>query len=111
MADTDPGLSFRAVDERSRPTHNADDAVAVARKVDTGTITRVAVAAVTDPTGIKLGLPTTRRTMWVVYSQDVYRPPTSGPAPAGPEPSAGAVIRSMTLIDDLTLKPGGRFSC
>jgi hypothetical protein len=66
---------------------------------------------VSDPLGIKLGLPTTPRIMWVIYCDTVYQRPTPGHGPALPEIVPGTILHSMTLVDDETLKLGGNFAC
>ena len=68
----------------------------------------VVAALVTDPTGIKLGLPTTARIMWVIYGDNVYKPSSHGGATTM-EP--GQHFKTLTLVDDQTLKLGGNFSC
>jgi hypothetical protein len=75
-------------------------------------ITAVVAAIVADPIGIKLGLPTTPRVMWVIYGDNTHR---GGPADAavgpGPYPAPGTATHSLTLVDDATLKLAGNFLC
>jgi hypothetical protein len=98
--------------ESDVPVRTAAEARAVIDNAPGGPeqITEVAPAMVTDPTGIKLGLPTTARIMWVFYVQDIYEIPTEGPPPL-PGVTAGTVFHSLWLVDDETLKNGGGIAC
>jgi hypothetical protein len=74
-------------------------------------ITDVAAGIVTDPTGIKLGLPTTARVTWIIFGDDVYEADGDGPVPRPPGMTPGTVTHVLTLVDDETLKLGGNFAC
>jgi hypothetical protein len=70
----------------------------------------VVAAMVTNPNGTKVGLPTTPRIMWVIYTETVYQPPQGGHGPAT-DMSPGTVLHALTLVDDETLQIGGNFAC
>lgn len=105
-----PGLSIRPLPHGQSPVHSESQArAAAAHVVPSDAITRVVAAMVSDPLGIKLGLPTTPRVMWVIYHDTVYQPlPDHGPATTTPP---GTVFHLLTLVDDETLKLGGNFAC
>lgn len=109
-----PGFSMTALPTGTEPSHDATSArdVAAANHVGPERITAVVAAIVADPIGIKLGLPTTPRVMWVIYGDNTHR---GGPADAGvgpgPYPAPGTVTHSLTLVDDATLKLAGNFLC
>jgi hypothetical protein len=95
------------------PVHSSTEAREVAEHAHVGPqrITDVVAAMVTDPTGIKVGLPSTARVMWVIYGEDGYDwepvDPVGRPASATP----GTVTHVLSLVDDETLKLGGNFAC
>lgn len=106
-----PGLSIKPLGPGQTPVHSEAQARAVAAGVLTDAITRVVAAVVSDPIGMKLGLPTTPRIMWVLYYETEYPPASAhGPAPP-PNISPGDVFHGLTLVDDETLSPGGNFAC
>ena len=106
------GFSMKPLQESDVLAHTAARARAAfdSMRVGPQRVTEVAPALVTDPTGIKLGLPTTARIMWVFYGQDIYAISTEGPAGQA-SVTPGTVLHSLWLVDDETLKNGGGFGC
>ncbi len=113
------GLSFAVVGSSRVPQHDRAAVEAVVRKAGVGpeSITGVQAVMVTDPVAPKLGLgkATSPRLMWAITGTSVTRPPTYRvDAREGvrlPVYPVGTVLRSLTLVDDLTLSLAGNFSC
>jgi hypothetical protein len=106
-----PGLSIEPLGPGQTPVHSEAQARAVAAHVSADAITRVVAAMVSNPNGIKRGLPTTPRIAWVIY-HDTVVPPASGHGPAlPPDMAPGATFQILTLVDDEMLRLGGNFAC
>jgi hypothetical protein len=105
------GLSIAPLPDGVRPSHTSKQARTVANTTVDGTITNIIAAAVVDPEDPKVGLPETRRTMWLVYRKRTYSLSPSGPFPNGPAIPNGTVFKTITAIDDKTLRLAGNFSC
>jgi hypothetical protein len=107
-----PGLSIKPLPTGTRPTHSWRQALAKAPAYEAGHVTDVVAAYVADPIGVKLNLPTTPRVMWLIYVKTVYGAPDPTRDYHGiPPPTPGTVERTVWLIDDKTLKPGGGLGC
>ena len=113
------GLRIDALPVGTHVEHTDRDAlrVAVAAHVGPAAHVRTYVAWVRDPTADKVGLGdnTQFRVMWVLDGTDTTAIPSPGepigPAPDGGAASPGSVYRTITLIDDQTMKLGGNFAC
>jgi hypothetical protein len=96
--------------------HTDQDAlrVAAAAQVGPSTHVRTYVAWVQDPTADKVGLGDDAqfRVMWVLDGTDIAAAPHQDePHAAPPMASPGTAYRTLTLIDDQTMKLGGNFAC
>jgi hypothetical protein len=110
---SESGFSMHRLPQGTIPVHSSAEARNVAERQHVGPeqITDVAPAIVTDPTGIKLGLRTTARVMWIIFGDDVHDLDADGPVPHPPGMTPGAVTHVLTLVDDETLELGGNFAC
>jgi hypothetical protein len=107
-----PGLSIDPLPMARRPIHSWRQALAKAPADAAGHVTDVVAAFVADPTGVKLDLPTTPRVMWLIYVKTRSGAPDPTRDYHGMQPpTPGTVERSVWLIDDTTLKPGGGLGC
>jgi hypothetical protein len=88
--------------------HDAAAATAALHLPPTSTVVTVGAAVVVDPLATKVGLPEGSRPMWVVLTT---QPPATHPGISGPAPLPDAPTRTLRLVDDETLKPGGTFTC
>jgi hypothetical protein len=113
------GLHIDALPVGTHVEHIGQDAlrVAAAARVGPTLQLRVYVAWVQDPIAGKVGLGDSAqfRVMWILDGTDTIATPKPG-EPNGPAPNVGAmrpgaVYRTLTVIDDQTMKLGGNFAC
>lgn len=97
--------------------HTAPAAEAVWRDAHVGPDSKTSTTLIwaVDPVAIKLGFtsPDQPRLLWQIVGTSVYEPPSHaglGPAP-NPTLTPGEILRSLTLVDDATLRLAGNFSC
>jgi hypothetical protein len=113
------GLRIDALPVGTHVEHTDQDALRAAAAANVGPTAhvRVYVAWVQDPTADKVGLGdnTQFRVMWVLDGTDTTAIPSPGeliaPAPPAGAASPGTVYRTVTLIDDQSMKLGGNFDC
>lgn len=108
------GVSGGPLPAGSRLVHTGVDAAQVAAAAHVGPTENVRIYAlwVRDPTADKVGLGDSSqfRAMWVIDGTEIA--PSADPGRAAPPPEpAGLIYRTISLIDDQTLKLGGNFSC
>jgi hypothetical protein len=112
------GLRIDALPAGTHVEHTGQDALRAAAAANVGPTShlRVYAAWVQDPTADKVSLGDNAdfRVMWVLAGTDT----TATPSPderIGPAPNVGAspgtVYRTITLIDDQSMKLGGNFDC
>ena len=112
------GLRIDALPVGTHVEHTYQDAMRAAAAANVGPTShvRVYVAWVQDPTADKVGLGdnTQFRVMWVLDGTGTTAIPGPGEL-IGPAPNVGAspgtVYRTITLIDDQSMKLGGNFDC
>jgi len=113
------GLRIDALPVGTHVEHTEQDAMRAAAAANVGPTShvRVYVAWVQDPTADKVGLGdnTQFRVMWVLDGTGTTATPSPrgpiGPAADGGAASPGSVYRTITLIDDQSMKLGGNFAC
>jgi hypothetical protein len=113
------GLRIDALPVGTHVEHTDQDALRAAAAANVGPTSqvRVYVAWVQDPTADKVGLGdnTQFRVMWVLDGTGTTAIPGPGeliaPAPRAGAASPGTVYRTITLIDDQSMKLGGTFAC
>jgi hypothetical protein len=110
------GLRIDALPVGVHVEHTNQDALRVAAAAHVGPATHVRtyVAWVQDPTADKVGLGDGARfrVMWVLDGTDIAAVPHQDePHAAPPMASPGTAYRTLTLIDDQTMKLGGNFAC
>jgi hypothetical protein len=113
------GLRIDALLVGAHVEHTGQDALRVAAAANVGPTSqvRVYVAWVQDPTADKVGLGDNAqfRVMWVLDGTETIATTRPGeliapPSSAGAA-SPGTTYRTLTLIDDQTMKLGGNFAC
>jgi hypothetical protein len=113
------GLRIDALPVGTHIEHAGQDALRAAAAANVGPTSRVRVyvAWVQDPTADKVGLGDNAhfRVMWVLDGTDTTAIPSPGeliaPASSGGAASPGTDYRTITLIDDHSMKLGGNFAC
>jgi hypothetical protein len=113
------GPTIAALSPGTAPVHDAATAQRVATTAETAPehITAIYPALVTNPSGIKLDIPTAPRIMWVIAGTITYQdsPPFLGSGgarlPNEPPIADGTIYHLIALVDDQTLQPGGTFLC
>jgi hypothetical protein len=113
------GLRIDALPVGIHVEHAEQDALqaAAAAQVGPSSHLRVYVAWVQDPVADKVSLGDNAqfRVMWVLDGTDTTATPSPGeliaPASSAGAASPGTVYRTITLIDDQSMKLGGNFDC
>jgi len=113
------GLRIDALPVGTHVEHTEQDALRAAAAANVGPTSqvRVYVAWVQDPVANKVSLGDSAqfRVMWVLDGTDTTVTPSPGeliaPASSAGAASPGTVYRTITVIDDQSMKLGGNFDC